>query len=626
MSTANDRELLLRSLLSNKETDLQSLEEASGKNKYQIKTIISELNDVYEGFLKIQQKDESKVGIVRKEGANIFNTLHYNIHQDFNKVECRIAYLLYRLICTEEYLNIGDLSEEMSVSRSTVNNDLKKLKQLLEKYNAKVVGIPNKGITFQCSEFGTRLVLIYEVFELLQMTFLPDQEIQDALDGLVRDYKLDEQAKELLYKALAVSVHRLAHGHTIDSEIPMYKNFEADSANIIAYTQLLQKKFAVALNDHEIAFLAFPINTRNSAYVKGSENSENEEVLRQVVSSMLKTVRDQVMIEIDEEAFFDKVKYHLLFLINRLVFRIPNTDLYLEQIKLKYPLAFELAKISLSELNRLYQLRASADDISYLAVYYALMLDERQANDSKGKSTKDVGIITNLGRGSFELISRQIKEIVGNEMNIVHLNTDSLPKEKLKRFRLLFTTEEISVDTEVPVIKIDRLVSPDDLAQKIYAVEKDQYNIKYLTNEDISYHLVNLKGQMGYFDYVEEITSYLSRRYRLSEDILDRFVEKEERHTMIYENKVAFPHLTDPNINKLVFVLGNITMANRNDAFSLMLFLVTPEKISEQQERILMQVYDFVFKVINDPTLINDLKKVDDAQGLIEMLEKRGTK
>ena len=111
--------------------------------------------------------------------------------------------------------------------------------------------------------------------------------------------------------------------------------------------------------------------------MKGSENSENEEVLRQVVSSMLKTVRDQVMIEIDEEAFFDKVKYHLLFLINRLVFRIPNTDLYLEQIKLKYPLAFELAKISLSELNRLYQLRASADDISYLAVYYALMLDER---------------------------------------------------------------------------------------------------------------------------------------------------------------------------------------------------------------------------------------------------------
>lgn len=36
-----------------------------------------------------------------------------------------------------------------------------------------------------------------------------------------------------------------------------------------------------------------------------------------------------------------------------------------------------------------------------------------------------------------------------------------------------------------------------------------------------------------------------------------------------------------------------------------------------------MQVYDFVFKVINDPTLINDLKKVDDAQGLIEMLEKK---
>jgi len=71
--------------------DLQSLEEASGKNKYQIKTIISELNDVYEGFLKIQQMDESQVAMVRKEGANIFNTLHYNIHQDFNNAGSRIC-------------------------------------------------------------------------------------------------------------------------------------------------------------------------------------------------------------------------------------------------------------------------------------------------------------------------------------------------------------------------------------------------------------------------------------------------------------------------------------------------------------------------------------------------------
>ena len=131
---------------------------------------------------------------------------------------------------------------------------------------------------------------------------------------------------------------------------------------------------------------------------------------------------------------------------------------------------------------------------------------------------------------------------------------------------------------------------------------------------------------MGYFDYVEEIMNYLSKRYKLSDDILDRFIEKEERHTMIYENRVAFPHLTDPNVDKLIFVLGKIKSGNRYDGFSLMLFLITPEKITEQQEKILMQVYDFVFKVINDTVLIDKLQQISDVQGFIEMLEKRGTK
>ena len=626
MSTASNREALLRILLSKKQVNLSELQEKSGLRKNQVSMIVADLNNIYDGILKVRSVDESDVTVDLLEKSNLFNTLQFNLQQDFNKSEFRIAYLLYRLICTEEYLNIGDLSEDMCVSRSTVNNDIKKTKNILGKYNAKIIGVPNKGITFKCSEFGTRLVLIYEVYDLIQMTFLADQGMQDIIERLIDGYKLDDQSKELLYKTFVITVHRIMDGNVIDSEIPLYKNFERDAENIIAYIQLIEDRYHISLNDHEIDFLSFPINTRNSAYVKNAENTVNEQALRSIVSSMLATVRDQVMIEIDEEAFFNKVKDHLLFLINRLVFRIPKTDLYFEQIKLRYPLAFELAKISLKELNRLYQLSASDDDISYFAIYYALMLDERQSYDSNEKATTDVGIITNVGRGNFELISRQIKEIVGNDRNVVHLNTSDLQEEKLKQFKLLFTTENILTNAEVPIIQIDRVVNQDELVKKIYAIEKDQYSIKHISNNNISYHVKNLTGQMGYFDYVEEIMNYLSKRYKLSDDILDRFIEKEERHTMIYENRVAFPHLTDPNVDKLIFVLGKIKSDKRYDGFSLMLFLITPEKITEQQEKILMQVYDFVFKVINDTVLIDKLQQISDVQGFIEMLEKRGTK
>jgi len=625
MSTAGKREELLSMLLSKKYVDKSELQEKLGLTNNQVNVLVADVNTIYDGILKVSSVDESNVTVAIKDKGNLFNTLQFNLQQDFNKVEFRVAYLLYRLICTEEYLNIGDLSEDMCVSRSTVNNDIKKTKIILEKYNAKIIGVPNKGITFKSSEFGTRLVLIYEVYDLLQMTFLLDEEMQGIIERLISGYKLDEQSKELLHKTVVISVHRIIDGNVIDCEIPLYKNFERDAENMNEYFQLIEDRYHISLNDYEMDFLSFPINTRNSAYVKNPENTANEQALRAIVSSMLETVRDQVMIDIEEEAFFNKVKDHLLFLVNRLVFRIPKTDLYFEQIKLRYPLAFELAKISLKELNRLYQLSASDDDISYFAIYYALILDERQAYDSDEKAATDVGIITNVGRGNFELISRQIKEIVGNDRNIIHLSTSDLQEEKLKRFKLLFTTENILNNADMPIIQIDRVVNQDELVKKIYAIEKDQYSIKYISNNNISYHVKNLTGQMGYFDYVEEIMNYLSKRYKLSDDILDRFIEKEERHTMIYENRVAFPHLTDPNIDKLIFVLGKIKSEKRNDGFSLMLFLVTPEKITEQQEKILMQVYDFVFKVINDTVLIDKIQQISDVQGFIEMLEKRGT-
>lgn len=82
---------------------------------------------------------------------------------DFNSASKRIAYLLNRLIETEDFLRMDDLSEEVGVSRGTVVKDLKTLKEMINDFDVKITGTPNKGLRIIGDELELRLLLFYFV-------------------------------------------------------------------------------------------------------------------------------------------------------------------------------------------------------------------------------------------------------------------------------------------------------------------------------------------------------------------------------------------------------------------------------------------------------------------------------
>ena len=83
--------------------------------------------------------------------------------RDFNSASKRIAYLLNRLIETEDFLRMDDLSEEVGVSRGTVVKDLKTLKEMINDFDEKITGTPNKGLRIIGDELELRLLLFYFV-------------------------------------------------------------------------------------------------------------------------------------------------------------------------------------------------------------------------------------------------------------------------------------------------------------------------------------------------------------------------------------------------------------------------------------------------------------------------------
>lgn len=97
---------------------------------------IDALNKKYEGIMRITTQGELEDVLLTVENEDLFYAkLKEEKDLDFNDVKFRMAYLLHELLKEDAYLNINDLAENMNVSRGTVNNDVKKLKQTLEEYN-----------------------------------------------------------------------------------------------------------------------------------------------------------------------------------------------------------------------------------------------------------------------------------------------------------------------------------------------------------------------------------------------------------------------------------------------------------------------------------------------------------
>ncbi|HEY5587828.1 MAG TPA: PRD domain-containing protein [Candidatus Paceibacterota bacterium] len=528
---------------------------------------------------------------------------------DFNDFRCRIGYLLDQLINTENYLNIMDLSEEMNVSRGTVNNDLKKAKMLLRKYNAEILGVTNKGIKLKCSEFSKRLILIYEVFDYFQCNVLIDNKTIDLLEALANHYKFNDHMELLFYKSTLVTIDRLKKGKQLKNSIPMYKNFEINSKELNNFIIEIENIYKIKLNYEDIDFISFPINTRNSAHTGNIENTVNQEILLKIVKQMLDSIRERFMIDVNEKAFYNKVKFHLLFLINRLIFRIPVNDIFSDQIKIKFPLAFELAKISMSVLQKQYQLMGTKIDISYLAVYFALILDERKVDHKSNNSDGNIAVVTNSGRGTFELIRKQLQEIIGLNSNIDLLTVSELKTKDVSNYGILFSTENIISDMHLPIIKIDGIIDQDSLNQKLKELKKKSLepiaNIMKLENLKVLY----LDGETNYRDNVKKITDQLIDEGNVSSDIYNIFEKKDNLSSMIYENGVAFPHLIDKKINNFSLTLGIIKPTTDN--LKIILFLLIPENMDNQQEDALLKIYDEIFTIISDKKLVIKLQNLE---------------
>lgn len=612
----NDRDKMIGYLLKRETVSINHLAETFHMSEDKVHYYIEEIELCYKDVLSLSG-DGKQVQLEAFDSSRLFHKFRLNSVHDFNSVSYRVAYILFKLSEADGYLMINDLADEMMVSRSTLNNDLRKAKKLARTYSCKIMGIPNKGIRLEGSEFNIRLLLIYEIFEELDLSFVLRPKVEDALVDVNLYYELDNFRRKLFFKNFAVTVYRHEKGRQLTESIPLYKNFEADSKVL---KNLIQST-THDLGSIEIDFISFPINTRNSSFISDFGNQANVDLLHSLVEEMLDEVKKEFVIEIDHEKFFSKVKAHLLFLINRLIFKLPNTEVFSQDLKIRFPLAYELATISLKVLSDKFDLTATDVDISYFSIYYAIVLSERNMTSTNSDmKIEHIAIMTNKGIGFFELISKQIKDIIGGNIKMDHFNSMSIAEQDFMKYQLIFTTETIPIALNLPIIRIKSLFTSQEVIHEQINEVITRQNYSVMDGNEVDFESVSIDPAKTYRENMTAIIADLVKRDKVSDTLEDVFIKKDDTRSMLYEDGIAFPHVIDEKADNILLIFGT-NKEHRDSEVKLLIFLILKPELSRDEEKVLTSIYNLIFSIIRDKELVEKAMAISNAQDFYKLVE-----
>lgn len=531
---------------------------------------------------------------------------------DFNSSTKRIAFILKKLIETDDYLLIDDLAEKLSVSRGTATRDLNEAKAIMQQFGVELIGTPNKGLVISGNEFEQRLIYLYYVHDYFP-THLFLEDINPFVDKYADQKNIPDNSVSTWKKVLEITLERISMEKNLDNLIAHYTNYQLHDEAFDELIYQIESMYHITLSQYDIDFISFPLNISNTGAVE--KEYINEKFVRNLYDQMIDHISKVTSISFERELLYQEMRFHLQYLLNRLIFRIENYDYFYGEIEKKYPLAYELGKVGMEKIEEIIDRPASEAEVSYLAVYFELMM-------KKGKNeAKEIAIVCNTGKGTAALMKQQIKQVLGENIKLEIYTEEEYLQNDLSKYFAVFTTVPLkNIDPKVPLIRITNLFNDEWLHSEWSRVKK----VNGIHFENVDFLFSKLSKNNSYKAHLTSMVEKMFTEKLVDDNFEKRIINREEQQTTVFSNNVAFPHAINFGNKKIVFHLGIVeTEKCQVDKKIEFIFMVgIPDQMSDKVESELLQLYEYMLKIVSDSEKSADLHYLTSSQEFSEWIRK----
>lgn len=604
------------------------LEKKLNVSSKSIKNDIKELNEIFDGNALIQFKlGKYKLYVINQKEFEIIKQNLY-LHDDFfNSPKKRMAYVMSRLMNDEKPVLTDDLAFEMSIGRTTLVGDLKKLRQILEKYNIKIIGKTNTGLKLEGEEIDIRIFVLENLFEDIYKSHELDYDVKEELHKIFSDLKLEGSTRKQIIKFLTVLIDRLVNGHQITSLNETYEDLiytkQISIANDIC--DKLENIFRIEIPNNERVFMTLPIvGMRTPMDIDRVKNLEITEEVINLVLDIIQLIKLEMDITITPGNLLDEFTYHISFMLNRLKYGIKIKNPVLDEIKEKYMVPYKLAELTKILIEDITKKKVSKDEVGFLAVYFSVFISENSYEQNKLCS---IAIICGTGKITARLIAAQLRKIVDIDTKLEMFSDSQVNKELLDQFDLVLSTIKFECDTVTPTIYLKEIFDESQLKNKIESVRyTEKLDIPML--QGMESLVLSLLDEEKFFildndkSYIENVDYMIDKLYDLSyvdKGFKERIHIRESKSTMVFDEYIALPHAINKGTDKIVFSIGVFSDNNKNkkDQQLKVIFLLAIPNVEEKDDDILVKIYDEIIAISKDKQAVENIAKVKNYRELL---------
>lgn len=543
----------------------------------------------------------------------------------------RCVYIIRELLFKSKEINLIALQDQVFVSGYSIDNDIKKIRKMISEYPSLKLIRSKNYISLRGNEADKRKLYKQLLTEethgnFLNLNSIADLwsnfdllEIKDILEDVCElyNYQIREIDFPMIMIHAGVAIERIINRNYINSKIAKHHlNNNIEYQISYEFFHRVSKTIDIELVEDEVVLFA---QLLIGSYQKDDEDENLDKLLNQIVDAVIKEVKDYFDINFSKDKDFKLgLKMHLQLLLERQQNNVTITNIYLQEIKRKYPLVFEMAIRAGEVIADICKINVKENELSFLALHLGAAYDRVNSI----KRYRAVIIIPHNQMLSNMCIDKLKLRFEERMVIVKRYGFYEETMIKQQEPDLIITTVPLKHNLNIPTVQITLFVNYEDeskVFQTLNLLDKQRYHEDFvvLVNELIRPDLFHVKKQMAsskeVIDFLcDELISKNLADERYKEDVFKR----ESVSATSFVNGFAVPHSIEITSKESCISIMILDKPVKWGDFEVKLVLLLA--IRDTDSHLLKIFFDWLSSIVSDSNKFRQLLEVKNYQEFIQ--------
>ena len=534
----------------------------------------------------------------------------------------RCVYLIKELLFRSREINLIDLQERVFVSGYSIDNDLRKIRDMIRRYPGLRLVRSRNHIRLSGDEGDKRKLYKELLMEETKGNFVNLSAIADIWkdfdllkleDDFTEicekyDFRISEMEYPLIMLHAGVSIERMLNHNYVSEEPPEAAEEEGGKEYQIADELFarISEIYKVKLVKDEV--LRFAGLLKGKDRLTEEETREEADDMERLMEDILELLKQEFDIDLStDEDFRSGIITHIRLLMKRQQNQVTANDLYLQELKRKYPLVFEMAVRVAQRIEGYCGTRLNENEISFLALHLGAACERMNLSEQY----RAVAIIPNSYTMSKPCVDKLMLRF-GNRMTVVRV-CSFFEEKKIVQDNpdLIITTVPLKHYLGTPTVQISLFLNGED-ESKVFQI------LNYLDKKKYHKDFVSLMERLMRKDLFH-IRDSMESREAILNFLCDSLYEKGLSGENFKENVFRREALSGTSFVYGFAVPHAIEVSTRESCISIMILrepvkwgdfnvsLVVLLAIRDTDNSLLKVFFDWLCNIVTDNNKFQDL-------------------